>query len=91
MARLRLLGEVFALVWCALSSACGGGWSDADAKSAANAARDEVMLEGLCSGSMPCRPEQVRALERAAYCANASMLARHGALVPDAGIACQPQ
>jgi hypothetical protein len=72
-------------------TACGGGWSAADTSAATNAARAETALEVLCGADAgPCLPSQVRALERASYCANASMLSRHGQAVPDAGIACAP-
>jgi len=70
---------------------CGGGWSTADTSAATNAARASTALETLCTAdSGPCLASQVRALERASYCANASMLSRHGQPVPDAGITCQP-
>jgi hypothetical protein len=50
------------------------------------------MALGLCSSeAMQCDAAQVRAVERAAYCANASMLSRHGEPPPDAGISCLPR
>lgn len=70
--------------------ACGGGWTAADTKSAAGAARAEIMIDELCRGDGACNAAQVRALDRAATCANASQLARHGAPVPDAGFSCLP-
>jgi hypothetical protein len=70
--------------------ACGG-WSAADTKSATNATKVELFVEKLCAGDGgTCSPSQVRALERAAYCANASMLYSHGQPVGDAGIRCAP-
>lgn len=70
---------------------CGGGWADADTKAATDAVHIEATALALCEDDGgPCKPSQVRALERASLCANSSMLARHGQLVPDAGISCQP-
>lgn len=82
MNRLALL---LALTGC-------GGFSDADAKSATDAARGQLAVETLCAPTAPCTPAQVRALERMSYCANASMLSRHGKDVPkaDPSIACTP-
>ncbi len=75
-----------------LATACGGGFSDADTKSATEAVRAEAMIERLCAPGAACEASQVRALERATMCANASMLARHGKPVPDlGGVACQPK
>jgi len=70
---------------------CGGGWADADTKSATDAARAQMAIESICADDDggTCKPSQVRALERMAFCANASMLFRHGQPVPDAGIQCQ--
>lgn len=78
-----------------LLSACGV-WSDADTKSATDSSRAQLMIEQICAGDAGvlgmCNPAQVRALERVSYCANASMLFRHGQPVPDGGpIACQPR
>jgi hypothetical protein len=67
---------------------CGGGWSDADAKSLTDATRLELdtyqLVENVDGGS------PTRALSRAAFCANASVLFRHGVSIPDSGIVCQP-
>jgi hypothetical protein len=70
---------------------CGGGWADADTKSATDAVRAQMAIESICADddAGTCKPSQIRALERMAYCANASMLFRHGQAVPDAGIQCQ--
>ena len=72
--------------------ACGGGWSDADTKAATNATKMELLVEARCGAddASTCDPASVRALERAAYCANASMLYRHDAGAKDAAIECQP-
>lgn len=37
-----------------------------------------------------CKPSMVRALERAAYCANANVLVEYGKDVPEGGIQCSP-
>ena len=73
-------------------TACSPGLSASAENSARNAARDEMMAMRLCSDddAGTCKPSQVRALERAAYCANASILASYGKDYPDAGIACTP-
>lgn len=65
--------------------ACGPSWGASDTKGATDAVHLEATALELCrvdSGS--CNAGQVRALERAAWCLNASMLARHGANI-DAG------
>jgi hypothetical protein len=78
-----------------LLAQCGcGGWADADVKAATDTVRLESMALSLCGGGGggdggSCAPGQVRALERAAYCLNASQLVRHGDEVPDAGVSCQ--
>lgn len=73
-----------------LASACGPSWTAADAKSATDAANQALGAIGLCTdAAMGCKPEQVRAMERAAYCANASMLVRHGLPAPQTSIACR--
>lgn len=70
--------------------ACRGSWSDKDAASASAAAHAEAWLLDACrADGGRCEPGDVRALERAAYCANASMLYRHGEDLDDAGIACR--
>lgn len=80
------------VLWLIAQCGCGGGWSPADTAGATDAVHLEAMALGLCGPeSDACAPSQVRALERASYCLNASMLARHGADVPDAGVACQPR
>lgn len=80
-----------ALAWVILTTAaCGGGWADADAASARDAANLELQVESLVGDGDTCTASQVRALERAAYCSNASMLARHGGTMPDGGPRCQP-
>lgn len=69
---------------------CGGGWSDADTKSASDAAHAQLAVEQICSlDDAECKPSQVRALERMSYCANASMLAHHGIDPPKGSITCQ--
>lgn len=74
-----------------LLAACGG-WNDADTKSATDAVRVQLAIESACADDAgDCIPSRVRALERASYCANASMLFRHGQPVPDGGIACEPK
>lgn len=81
----------YALVLVLLTAACGGAWADADTKSATDAVHAQMTIETLCEGDGgACVPSQVRALERMSYCSNASMLARHGKDVPEAGIKCQP-
>lgn len=73
-------------------AACGPSWTDADAKCATDAVHVELAARAACSDDAGlCSPGPIRALERAAYCCNASMLARHGAPVPDGGIACLPR
>lgn len=72
-----------------LLAACGPGWADADTRSASDAVHAEMMVERLCADGGACVPTQVRALERATLCANEAMLYRHGAAVPEAGVACQ--
>lgn len=70
---------------------CGGGWAPADTKSATDAVHLEAMALSLCApDGDACAPSQVRAIERACYCLNASQLARHGETVPDGGPQCQP-
>lgn len=74
-------------------AACGGSWSSSDAASTSNAMRQELMIERECAMDMPdggCSPSRVRALDRAAFCASASVLYGHGVDTPDAGIACAP-
>jgi hypothetical protein len=74
---------------------CAPGWKASDTKAATNAALASKSLEAMCSGGASgvanpdCLPSRVRALERMSYCANASMLQRHGQPIPDAGIACE--
>lgn len=72
------------------SLCCSPSWSSSDAKAATNAANAQKMIEAICANDATCKPSQVRALERMAYCSNASMLVRHGLPTPDAGIQCQP-
>lgn len=70
---------------------CGGGWAESDTKAATDAVRLEGMALELCApDGGACAPSQVRALERAAYCLNASQLARHGQAVAEGGPACLP-
>jgi hypothetical protein len=72
-------------------SGCGGGWADTDTKAATDAVHVQAMIEEICAPDAgECKASQVRALERVAYCMNASMLYRHGQAVPEAGIPCQP-
>lgn len=80
---MRLLAVTFA----ALTVACGGGWSDADTSAATNAARLEARTIELEEGDGGA---SIRALSRAALCANASMLYRHNKPIPEAGADCKP-
>jgi hypothetical protein len=86
---------VIRLWWLGLiaSCGCGGGWAEADTKSATSAVKDELLIEAICAPDAgACTPSQVRALERAALCNNESMLLRHGKPVDldGGGISCQP-
>lgn len=88
-----ILRVLFALLFAGCASGCGGGLSDKAANSLQNGARDSMMAIRLCrdDDAGGCKPSQVRALERAAFCANASVLASYGKDYPDAGdIRCQP-
>lgn len=81
-----------ALALLALMS-CGPSWTAADERAATNAVLTERAALHLCapSDAGECRPSQVRALEQASLCANASMLARHGVPLPaDASDGCRP-
>ena len=72
---------------------CGGGWGDSDTKSASDAVRTEAMALTLCAdvdAASACVPSHVRALERAALCANESMLVRHGHALDAGGVQCTP-
>ena len=83
---MRITALAFALL------GCGSGLSVPATNSIQNAARDNMMAIRLCQDDDAgmCKPSQVRALERAAFCANASVLASYGEDYPDAGIACSP-
>lgn len=82
--------EAFVVLLGACGQACGGSWSDSDAKSATDAVHLEAIALSLCApDGDACAPGQVRALERAALCANASMLYRHDVAF-EAGVQCQP-
>lgn len=61
---------------------CGASWTSADQASTADAVQLNLMADQRLDGGA------ARALERAAYCAESSVLFRHGGAVPDAGIAC---
>ena len=65
------------------ASACGGSWTAADMASTQDAVQLNLAAEQLVDGG------PVRALERAAYCSESSVLYRHGGAVPDAGIRCR--
>jgi hypothetical protein len=86
-------GDRFAVRYVALSfallSGCGGGWSDSDTKSATDAVNVEHAAYAFCSddGGM-CMASRVRAMQRAAICANSSMLFRHDQPVPKTDISC---
>lgn len=81
---------VAAAVFGAGSLACGGnGWTPADTAGATQTVRAEALIEQMCADAGACVPAQVRALERAALCNSESMLFRHGATVPEAGVTCQ--
>ena len=54
-----------------LLAGCGGGWADADTTAVTGAARAQLMIETLCAEGEDCKPAQVRALERLAFCSNA--------------------
>jgi len=85
------LGLCFAL---AAVNGCGAGFTEADASAARHAAELELAVEAVIAidgddgGS--CNGAQVRALERAAYCANASQLYRHRRELPKTTIRCEP-
>ena len=71
---------------------CGGGWTSTDAQNATDSANLQSQMEIICGredAGPTCQPAAVRAMERASFCASASMLTRHKAPVPDAGIACK--
>lgn len=75
-----------------LLAGCGGGFSDADAKSTTDSARAQAMALSLCAvGAGTCEASEVRGLERASFCASASILYRHDLPPVDAGVACQPR
>lgn len=79
-----------ALVALAIVGCGGQKWTDADARNATDACHVELTLETLCAPGAACEASQVRALERAAYCASSSQLHRHAAPVPSSSITCQP-
>jgi hypothetical protein len=71
---------------------CGAKWTDADADNANDARNLQLQMEVICGredAGPTCQPAAVRAMERGAFCATSSMLYRHGATLPDAGIACK--
>lgn len=81
-----------AIAAAALLVGCGGGFSDADGKSTTDSARAQAMALSLCaSDAGACPASQVRALERASFCASASILFRHDLPPVDAGVTCQPR
>jgi hypothetical protein len=65
-------------------SACGGSWTSADQASTADAVRLNLLADQMLDGGA------ARALERGAFCSEASILSRHGGSVPDASIRCTP-
>jgi hypothetical protein len=70
---------------------CGARWTSTDAANTRDATNLQAQLEVLCSrgdDAGTCAAPQVRALERAAWCATAGMAVRHGIAVADAGIGC---
>jgi hypothetical protein len=72
---------------------CGPSWTATDTKNATDSANCQLQLEVIC-GRGPddagtCNAASVRSLERASWCATGSMLSRHEAALPDAGIACK--
>jgi hypothetical protein len=70
---------------------CGGSWTKQDATDARNAANLEAQLDVLCSrgdDAGTCGASQVRAIERAAWCASGGMATRHNIAIADAGISC---
>jgi hypothetical protein len=70
--------------------ACGGGWTEADTRSATDAVHAEQLAVEACSGDAGCPAGQVRALQTGALASNCSMLFHHGQSVPDAGASCHP-
>ena len=72
----------FSIATLALLCGCGGGWTPADQASTADAVQLNLLADQMLDGGA------TRALERAAYCAEASVLHRHGGAVPDGGITC---
>ena len=67
-----------------LTAGCGGSWTAADRASTQDAVQLNLLVDEMLDGGA------ARALERAAYCSEASVLLRHGGALPDAGIRCQP-
>lgn len=90
--KATVLGVVLRLVVAGALAGCGGSWTSTDAQNATDSANLQLQMETICGredAGPTCQPAAVRALERASYCATSSMLSRHGATLPDAGIACQ--
>jgi hypothetical protein len=85
------IGLVVLVVVAVALVGCGGGWTASDTLSATDAVRAQMAVEAICGDAGECKPSQVRALERMSYCANASMLARHGGFTHDGGIECLPR
>jgi hypothetical protein len=73
-------------------SGCGASWTPADAQGANNIVLTQNIALQLCAPDAgTCTASQVRALDQATLCIGASMLAHHGAPIPDdAGTGCTP-
>ena len=73
--------------------ACGSKWTADDAKNATASSNLQLQMEVICGredAGPTCQPAAVRAMERASYCATASMLSRHGMPVSSSSpIKCQ--
>jgi hypothetical protein len=76
------------VVLVTLLCACGGGLSSASVTTLTDSTNDELQVEAIVGDGGTCVAAQVRALERAAYCGNASVLHELGRPVPDGGILC---
>lgn len=78
-----------------LALACGGPqsrWTPQDAAQLQDIARDQLGALDLCAvDAGTCNAGQVRAVDRADYCAAVDVLMRHGAPTPEAGIPCRPR
>lgn len=71
---------------------CGATYTADDATANTLAARVEARQLDVCAvmNAAACTPAFVRATSSVAFCANARELVAHQALVPEAGVHCQP-